>query len=128
MSQWSILQRRAKGIEGRLQSRIDQYSSIAQKLNSNYLYDEERGSLLSGGEASELSKEIEMDLNDLNECITAMKDYNLNLSSHPSSGSLNGANANNGTGTSVRMNDELIKRYHEIYYDFNSEYKNVSVS
>jgi len=26
------------------------------------------------------------------------------------------------------MNEELIKRYHEIYYDFNTEYKNISVS
>jgi hypothetical protein len=36
-----------------------------------------------------------------------MKDYNSNNSS--------------------QMNEELIKRYHEIYYDFNTEYKNISV-
>ena len=132
MSQWSNLQRKAKTVESKLQRNIDSYTLIIQKLNEEFSpqYDEEHGehgSLLNNNNDTYsknelLMKEIEVDLLDLLECINNMKDYN--NSNTNSNSNLNGISS----GSNSRMNDELIKRYNEIYFDFNNEYKSLSVS
>lgn len=136
--QWSTLQRRAKAVESRLQvrntysffsvnltkseqTRIDEYSALAQKLNADFLCDEENP-LIENREDESLAKSIEIDLNEvccilwiygmiifvqLASCISSMKEESVTSSS--------------------RMNEELIKRYHEIYCDFNNEFKTIAV-
>lgn len=128
MSQWSNLQRSAKDVEANLQINIDRFSSIVQKANedytSSYGYDEEHGSLLNSENEERLIKQIEVGLLELMECIQHMKEYNNNNNNSNSHSNLNGISS----GSNSRMNDELIKRYNEIYFDFNNEFKSLSVS
>jgi len=105
-SQWNSLKQKAKILESRLESKIQKYSSVAQKINAEFLCDEENP-LMASNEERELSSEIERDLHDLSECITNMRNCSL--------------------GSSASHQEVLIKRYHEIHFDYSAEFRTTSV-
>ena len=105
MSQFNSLHNRAKQLEARLEVKIQKYSSIAQQINADILCDEERP-LVEGHEEQDLASEIERDLTELSDCINSMRACTANIS---------------GSHQNV-----LIKRYQEIHFDYNSEFKNTS--
>lgn len=104
-AQWSELHRRAKALEARLETKIQRYASLAQKINADFLCDEENP-LLENKEEQELGTDIERDLSELSECIDAMRHCNQS-SSH----------------SLAHNQDVLIKRYQEIHFDYSSEFK-----
>jgi len=71
-SAWDILHRRAKTLEARLETRVQRYSSLAQKINASLMCDEENP-LTGGSEEQTLATEIERDLHELSECINGMR-------------------------------------------------------
>ena len=93
-------------MESRLESKIQRYSLVAQKINAEFLSDEEN-SLMGSNEERELSSEIERDLRDLADCIISMRNCSL--------------------GSSSSHQEVLIKRYHEIHFDYSAEFKTISV-
>ena len=103
--------RKAKVLESRLESKIQSYSSLAQKINADFLCDEENP-LIESSDEQELATDIERDLNDLAECITNMR----NCSSGSSS------------ATPANHQEVLIKRYHEIHFDYSAEFRNTSTA
>jgi len=107
MSSWDNLQRRAKYLEARLESKIQQYSSIAQKINADFLCDEENP-LIGNKEEQEYSEDIERDLSELSDCINNMR---TSLPAFPS-----------------QQNESLVKRFHEIHFDYTTEFKNISAA
>lgn len=100
--------KKAKTLESRLENKIQRYSTLAQKINADLLCDEENP-LIESTDEQELSGDIERDLNDLADCITNMR----NCSS---------------TSTLVSHQEVLIKRYHEIHFDYNAEFRNTSTA
>lgn len=106
MSQEALF-RRAKALESRLEAKVQKYSSIAQKINADFLCDEENP-LIESKEEQELAVDIDHDLTDLAECIAAMRSM-----SPSSSGS---------------HQEVLIKRYHEIHFDYSNEFKKTSAT
>jgi len=110
ISQWSSLQKKAKTLESRLETKIQRYSSMAQKINADFLCDEENP-LLESRDEQELSSDIERDLNELADCINNMRSCPSTSSSAP-----------------VNHQESLIKRYHEIHFDYSAEFRNTSVS
>ena len=106
---WNIYHNKAKNLELRLESKLQKYTSLAQKINADFLCYEE-SPLLDSNEENELASDIERDLNELSECIKSMQTCS--------------------TSTSLTGNhqDILIKRYQEILFDFNSEFKNTSAT
>ena len=58
----------------------------------------------------ELSGDIERDLNDLADCITNMR------------------NCAGTSSTTASHQEVLIKRYHEIHFDYNAEFRNTSMA
>lgn len=110
-AQWSELHRRAKALEARLEGKVQRYASLAQKINADFLCDEENP-LLENREEQELANDIERDLNELSECIDGMR----HCSGRPSG------------VMSEHHQDVLIKRYQEIHFDYSSEFKNTSTA
>ena len=105
-SQWNTLKQRAKTLEARLETKIQKYSSAAQKIDAEFLCDEENP-LMKNSEERELSSEIERDLSDLADCITSMRNCSL--------------------GSSASHQEVLIKRYDELHFDYSGEFKTISV-
>lgn len=96
-------------LESKLEAKIQKYSSLAQKINADFLCDEENP-LLESSDEKELSSDIERDLNDLADCITNMR------------------NCASGTTTPANHQEVLIKRYHEIHFDYSAEFRNTSTA
>jgi len=107
-SSFSALHRRAKALEARLENRVQSYSSLAQQINADLTCDEENP-LMGSGEEQTLSSEIENDLAELSTCINSMRTAAQECSS--------GAHE-----------DVLVRRYHEIHFDYSTEFKNTSAS
>ena len=105
-SQWNTLKQRAKTLESRLETKIQKYSSAAQKIDAEFLCDEENP-LIKNSEERELSSEIERDLGDLADCITNMRNCSL--------------------GSSATHQEVLIKRYDELHFDYSGEFRTISV-
>lgn len=98
--------KRCKCIENRLDSRVQRYVLLVQKLN-NHVGDRD----VEGGnrEERDLGLEIEKDLYEMSECIQSMSDL--------------------VSGNGKEYNKEsIIKKYQEIQYDHRSEYKRASSS
>lgn len=107
MSQWETLHYKAKALESGLERKVQSYSAIAQKINANFLCDEENPLIESNDEQS-LASEIERDLSELYDCIQKMRQFNL-------------ASLSN-------QQEVLIKRYYEIHFDFSNEFRNTSAT
>eukprot|EP01041_Mallomonas_annulata_P004096 gene4096-8144_t len=109
MAQWNTLHRRAKVLEARLEAKVQKYSSLAQRINADFLCDEENP-LMESKEEQELASDIDHDLNELSDCIVCMRE-------------------NNASSTNPAHHQEvLIKRYQEIHFDYNAEFKNTSAA
>jgi len=100
-------------LEARLESRVQSYSSLAQKFSADLGYGEtdleENSSLIDSGEERALASEIESDLTELMECIQSMRKISHDKPSGP-------------------HEEGLIRRYHEIHFDYSSEFKNTSAT
>jgi len=107
-SSFSVLHRRAKALEARLENRVQSYSSLAQRINADLTCDEENP-LIESGEEQSLSSGIENDLAELSECINSMRTATQE-------------------GSSGTHEDVLVRRYHEIHFDYSTEFKNTSAS
>ena len=107
MAQFDTLNRKAKNLESRLEKKIQSYSTCAQKINADFLCDEENP-LMENNEEQVLSVEIERELAELNDCIQNMRQCN--------------------SGKLTSHQEVLIKRYHEIHFDYNTEFKNTSAT
>lgn len=106
-SSWDALHYKAKTLEARLEKKVQNYSTIAQKINANFLCDEENP-LIESDDEQLLGSEIERDLSELYDCIQNMRQSN---------------------GTSLTSHQEvLIKRYYEIHFDYSTEFKNTSAT
>jgi len=98
---------KSKGLEVKLEKKIQTYSSLSQRINANFLCDEENG-LLEGHEEQNLSTEIERDLSELYDCVQSMRQ---------------------GNGSTLLAQQEAwIKRYYEIHFDYSTEFRNISSS
>jgi iron-sulfur cluster repair protein YtfE (RIC family) len=106
MAQWPALHQKAKQLESKLESKIQKYSAMAQKINADFLCDEEIPFVESKDEQA-LSLDIEKDLNELEDCINSMRACSF--------------------GSGSNHQEVLIKRYHEIHYDYSAEFRNTSV-
>lgn len=104
---WDTLYRRAKLLESRLETKVQRYSSLAQRINADFLCDEEGGHALENREEQDLAVEIDRDLQELTECINNMR----NCSS---------------SSVSSSHREGLIKRYQEIHFDYSTEFKHTS--
>jgi hypothetical protein len=105
MSGWDNLQRAAKKLESRLETKVQRYSTLAQKINADFLCDEENP-MIDGKEEQALASDIERDLQELLDCINKMRGI---------------------VSTASNSHQEvLIKRYQEIHFDYSSEFKNTS--
>jgi len=103
---WDGLYRKARSLEGQLEKKIQAYSSLSQRINANFLCDEENP-LMEGDEEQSLSTDIERDLSELYDCIQRMKQ---------------------GNGVPLSNQQETwVKRYYEIHFDYSSEFRNTSV-
>ena len=115
---------------------MQKYSSLAQKINANFLCDEENP-LIESKEEQELAADIDQDLNavrrgapgpfrlisshflplslplllQLAECINQMR-------STSNSGAMSSPGGHH--------HEVLIKRYHEIHFDYSTEFRNTS--
>jgi Golgi SNAP receptor complex protein 1 len=107
---WDALLKRAKYLEGRLEINVQKYSALAQKINADFLCDEENP-LMDSKEEQSLATEIEKDLNDLADCIAQMR-----------TGSFG------NSGAPLHHQEGLVKRYHEIHFDYSTEFKNTSAT
>mmetsp|Transcript_13394 Transcript_13394/g.18349 ORF Transcript_13394/g.18349 Transcript_13394/m.18349 type:complete len:202 (-) Transcript_13394:311-916(-) len=105
-NQWDSLHSKAKSLESRLEKKVHTYSTIAQRINADFLCDEENP-LIENHDEQVLASEIERDLADLFECIQGMR------------------NASGG-GSLSNHQEVLLKRYHEIHFDYSTEFKNTS--
>ena len=109
ISSLESLHRKAKGLEASIEVKIQSFSMMAQKMNADFLCDEENA-LLSKREEEIAASEIDRLLVDLFDCINSMKEYDEsvpNLGNHKNS---------------------LIKRYDEIYFDYKGEFQNISTA
>eukprot|EP00605_Chrysophyceae_sp_TOSAG23-4_P000196 GSChrysophyteH1.ASY1.ANO1.232.1 assembled CDS len=107
MTSFDAVHRRAKVLEARLETRVQSYSSIAQKVNADLRYHDEENPLLDSNEEEALSRGIESDLAELQECINNMREIAQDKPSGP-------------------HEEILIRRYHEIHFDYSSEYRSTS--
>jgi len=92
-------------LEARLETKVQKYSSLAQKINADFLCDEENP-LIESKEEQELAIDIDQELSEMAECIDQMRTCNSSSAGHHHEG--------------------LIKRYHEIHFDYSTEFKNTS--
>jgi Golgi SNAP receptor complex protein 1 len=102
-TQWDTYHARAKLLEARLEKKVQNYSSIAQRINADFLCDEENP-LIEDADEQQLAGEIERDLTELNDCIQVMRQQH-HLSNHQ---------------------EVMVKRYHEIHFDYSTEFKSTS--
>ena len=102
-SQWDTYHARAKLLEARLEKKVQNYSSIAQRINADFLCDEENP-LIEDSDEQMLAGEIERDLTELNDCIQGMRQQH-HLTNHQ---------------------EVMVKRYHEIHFDYSTEFKSTS--
>ncbi len=107
--QWNSFHNRAKTLESRLESNIQKYSSIAQRINADFSYDEE-DPLIDNKEEQELASDIERDLGELSDCINSMRNSLTSSSAVPN-----------------QHQDALVKRYNEIHFDYSTEFRNIMV-
>ena len=91
-------------VDPRLEKKVQNYSSIAQRINADFLCDEENP-LIEDNDEQSLAHEIESDLAELNECIQNMR-RQIHLTNHQ---------------------EVIVKRYNEIHFDYSTEFKNTSV-
>lgn len=103
-SNWESLHSKAKTLEARLEKKVQNYSAIAQKINADFLCDEENP-LIESNDEQILASEIERDLAELYDCIQGMRQTNGSMTNHQ---------------------EVLVKRYHEIHFDYSTEFKNTS--
>lgn len=101
-----------------MESKVQKYASLAQKINADFLCDEENP-LLENREEQELGNDIDRDLQELSECIDGMRHCS-RTSSVPEGAA--------GGGMSEHRQDVLIKRYQEIHFDYSTEFKNTSTA
>ncbi|KAJ1404030.1 hypothetical protein B484DRAFT_404929 [Ochromonadaceae sp. CCMP2298] len=106
-SAWDSLHSKAKSLEARLEKKVQNYSTIAQKINANFLCDEENP-LIESEDEQIVASEIERDLAELYDCIQHMR-------------SCNG-------GSLTNHQEVMIKRYYEIHFDYSTEFKNTSAT
>mmetsp|Transcript_14734 Transcript_14734/g.24432 ORF Transcript_14734/g.24432 Transcript_14734/m.24432 type:complete len:235 (+) Transcript_14734:74-778(+) len=106
-SSWDALHHKAKTLEARLEKKVQNYSTVAQKINANFLCDEENP-LIGNEDEQSIASEIERDLAELYDCIQHMR-------------SCNGGSLSN-------HQEVLIKRYYEIHFDYSTEFKNTSAT
>jgi hypothetical protein len=107
-SSFSALHRRAKVLEARLENRVQSYSSLAQRINADLTCDEENA-LIESAKEQALSRDIESDLAELAQCISSMRTASQE-------------------GVVGSHEDVLIRRYHEIHFDYSTEFKNTSTT
>lgn len=103
------LHRKAKGLEASLEVKIQTFSTMSQKMNADFLCDEENA-LLSKREEDGAAAEIDRLLVELLDCINGMKEFDESV---PNFGN---------------HKDSLIKRYDEIYFDYKGEFQNISTA
>ena len=109
---WVESHRNAKAVEARLESSVQRYAMLAQKINADFLCDEENP--LMGSHHSEeqaLAANIERDLAELNSCIERMRN----------------SIQSNIQSPSTHQQEVIVKRFSEIHYDYLSEFKSTSV-
>lgn len=110
LSSLESLHRRAKGLEASLEVKIQSFSVLAQKMNADFLCDEESATMTRTDE-DRMAKEIDRLLIELNECISSMKEYEESVPNFGGS-----------------HKDNLIKRYDEIYFDYKTEFQSTSTA
>ena len=109
---WVESHRNAKAVEARLESSVQRYAMLAQKINADFLCDEENP--LMGSHHSEeqaLAANIERDLAELHSCIERMRS----------------SIQSNIQSPSTHQQEVIVKRFSEIHYDYLSEFKSTSV-
>ena len=104
---WDSLNRQAKRVESRLDIIVQSYTLVSQSI-SNDRNDEESG-VSETDKERDLAIEIDYSLKELQDCVSKMKSYV--ASEHSSSSG---------------QKDGLVKRFAEIYYDYNNEFRNAS--
>lgn len=103
-SGFEIAHRRAKILEVRLEQRVQAYSTHCARLDeANYSVKDIEGGLRVGIEEQTLARDVEMDLNEMTECIDAMR-----------------------AQCSGHNQQEVFKRFHEVHFDYSSEYRKSS--
>lgn len=107
VTSWDSLNRQAKRLESRLDIIIQSYTSVSQSISSDR-NDEESG-ICETDKERDLSIEIDHSLKEFQDCISKMKSST--SSEHSSSSG---------------QREGLVKRYTEICYDYNNEFKNAS--
>jgi hypothetical protein len=110
---WIDSHRRTKAVESKLEASVQKYASLAQKINADFLCDEENP-LLGGSHSEEqaLAVQIERDLVELNSCIEKMRSCVTSGIQSPSS----------------NQQESIIKRFIDIQYDYMTEFKSTSVN
>jgi hypothetical protein len=107
---FASIHRLAKLLEARLESRVQSYSSLAQRINADLICDEEN-SLIDSNEEQSLANEIERDLSELQDLLGNMRTV-VQENPNPSGG----------------HEEVLIKRYQEIHFDYSTEFKKTSTT
>ena len=125
-SAWIESHRAAKAIEARLEAAVQRYASIAQKINADFLCDEENPLLLSTEEQS-LASQIEHDLVDFHEAIVSMREAINNPLSPSLSSSSSSYSHKMQSPASTHQQEMTVKRFSEIHYDYSSEFRNTHV-
>lgn len=109
---WVESHRQAKATEARLEASVQRYSMLAQKINADFLCDEENPLITdSHAEEQALAVQIERDLVELNQFIGRMKD------------SITG----NLQSPSGHQQEMIVRRFTEIHYDYATEFKGTCV-
>lgn len=102
-SSFDAAQRRAKVLESRLEQRVQVYSVCCSRIEpSSFNGNDVEGGMSAGHEEQSLSREVELDLTEMMECIDVMR-----------------SNADSYNNTQ----QEVLKRYHEVHFDYSSEYR-----
>jgi len=114
---WDLLLKRAKTLEARLESKVQRFSQLAQRINADF---DEEAPLVESKEEASLSSEIERDLNELSDCIN-------NMRGQGAAGGGSGSSSSSSS-SSIGNHEVLIKRYHEIHFDYSTEFKNTSAT
>ena len=109
---FDVAHRRAKVLEARLEQRVQVYASLVSKIDSDAAYSpsnkDVEGGMSSGHEEASLSREVDMDLVEMVDCIDTMR-------------------ACPTTGIGQNQN-EIIKRFHEVHFDYSTEYKKATAA
>eukprot|EP00639_Heterosigma_akashiwo_P029631 CAMPEP_0194687640 /NCGR_PEP_ID=MMETSP0295-20121207/16385_1 /TAXON_ID=39354 /ORGANISM="Heterosigma akashiwo, Strain CCMP2393" /LENGTH=236 /DNA_ID=CAMNT_0039576027 /DNA_START=119 /DNA_END=826 /DNA_ORIENTATION=- len=107
--EWESLRREARRLESSLEDKIQSYSRLAQRLNTDILYqDVESSPSLDNHEEQSLAVDIE-------HLLSALSDCNEKMNACVTAGSRT-------------ANSALLQRYREILFDYTTEFKNTSVA